>query len=227
MVSEILWKERVKEFCELVNLSNKSNGATAMAIYDRIKHNYVNADIERGFDDMIDHEIKLSWPICRKYFDKMRNIRIDAEAQRSKLKEKSDTATNLMTHAEIKDLIDMIIFKRKPDITPDFITANATIFLPGNRRLNVWIDPQDPNMKYGKAITVRYEQDGDHMARCLHLNLKMVNHKILTGEKSPGVMTRQGSLSIVDDEFIPELEINDDAIQGTLGLDEPTAIQPQ
>ncbi|MHB8110525.1 MAG: hypothetical protein ACYDHW_10895 [Syntrophorhabdaceae bacterium] len=221
MVSELIWKNRVKEFCELANLDAKRNGVTAMAIYDRIKDNYVNADIERGFDEMIDHEIKLSWSTCRRYFDKMRNIRMDADAQRSKAKEKTETV-DMMSHAEIKELIDMILLKKKPDTTPDYIKANATLFLPDNRRLDAWIDHSDPNFKYGKAITVRYEQDGGHMVRCLHLDLKMVNHKILTGENEPagamGTMGKQYPLKIVDDDFIPELEV-DDAVQGTLGLD--------
>lgn len=215
MVDEIVFKEKVKEFCELVNTSVKSNSGTGLAIYNRIKQNYVNDDIIRAFDDMVERETKLSFPICRKYFDKFRSIRMDTEAQRRRMTEKTETQPDMLP-GEIQELIDMILLKKKPNTyLADYLKANSTIFLKDGRCLSAWIDPEDPNLEYGKALSVTYEQDGEHTARRVSINLKMVNHKIL--------MPQQNRLALVDDDFIPELELpNVNDLQGTLGMDRPT-----
>ena len=87
--------------------------------------------------------------------------------------------------------------------------------------LVVWIDPDDPNLKVGRAVTISYEQRGDYVARVQHIRLDAVKHKILTRRSSEvvaGSARTQGALPVVDNDFIPELELPD-AIQDTLGLD--------
>ena len=211
MVSQEHFKDKVREFCELVNISAKSNAVTALAIYDRIKNDYVNDDVTRAFEDMIEGEIKLSFPICRRYLNKHRDIRMNIEAQRHRLQDKTDVKATMMSDSEVADVVAMILGK-KPNTLPksDYIKPNATIRTKDGKDLAVWIDTKDPNHAYGKAISVRYEQEGEHAVWVCSINLDMVKHKILTGMPSP--------VRLVDDDFIPELELPD-AIQESLGLD--------
>lgn len=211
MVSQEHFKDKVREFCELVNISAKSNAVTALAIYDRIKNDYINVDVTRAFEDMIEGEIKLSFPICRRYLNKHRDIRANIEAQQRRMQDRTDVKQTMMSDSQVADIVAMILGK-KPDTLPksDYIKPNATIRAKDGKDLAVWIDTKDPNYAYGKAISVRYEQRGEHAVRICSINLDMVNHRILTGRSAP--------LKAVDDDFIPELEIPD-AIQESLGLD--------
>lgn len=225
MVNEKLWINKIQEFCELANVNTKSTGPTAAAIYRKIEFNFTDDDMIRAVDEMIDNETKLTWPISRRYFEKFRSIRIDAEAQRSRMREKNDVEA-LMSHAEIKELIDSIINKKPGTVQEPYLKANATIWRKNGPPLSVWIDPDDPNLEPGKAVTIVYEQCGENMVRTQHIRLSMVRHKILSPRvDGPPAGKQQGGLSLVPpppddaDDFIPELEVPENAFQGTLNMD--------
>lgn len=93
--------------------------------------------------------------------------------------------------------------------------------------LSCWIDPDDSNMEPGKAVTIIYEQRGDQMVRTQHINLSMVNHRIFTKrppDRQPERRSPRSMLAppILDDDFIPELEVDENAYQGTLNVDKQT-----
>lgn len=211
MVNEKLWIKKIQDFCELMNASTKNTGPTASAIYKRIQHNFTDDDMIRAVDDMVDSEIsKLTYPIVKRFMTKFKEIRIGAEQQRRKLQERTEVE-QMMSHTEIKELIDSIIHK-KPGVTPapDHLKANATIWTKDGKSLDAWIDNDDPNIELGKAVTIVYEQAGDNMVRVQHIRPGMVRHKILT-KRPDGPPVRRGPQSMFapppEDDFIPELEI--------------------
>jgi len=211
MVNEKLWIKKVQEFCELANTSTKSNGATAAAIYRKIEFNFTDDDMIRAVDDMLDAEVtKLTYPGILRYLKKHKDLRINSELQRQKLKEKGETEVAL-TRQEIRELVNAVLEKKVNLSDDDYLRANSTIWTKDGRRLDVWIDPNDPNMEVGKALTLTYDQCGENLVRRLSIKLSMVNHKILTG--------RTDAARSPEDDFIPELEVPENAFQGTLNMD--------
>lgn len=206
-----LYKNKVREFCSLMNVSDLSTKPTAQAIYDRINQRFTDDDMIRAFDDMVEAEVsKLTYPIVKRYLTKYKEIRIGAEAQRRKLQEKTEVE-QMLTHSEIKELVDSIIHKKGIAPAPDYLKANATIWTKEGKSLDAWIDYDDPNMALGKAVTVVYEQAGDNMVRVQHIRLGMVRHKILT-KRADAPPVRRGPQSMFappppEDDFIPELEV--------------------
>jgi len=225
-VNKELYKNKVREFCNLTNVSDLSTKPTAQAIYDKINGRFTDDDMIRSFDEMMEAEvIKLTYPILKRYLNKFKEIRISADLQRKKIHEKNEVQ-EVMSHAEIKELIDAIIHKKPGAVqVPGFIKANATIWTKDGKSLDAWIDPNDSNFSTGKALTTVYEQRGDQMIRTQHIRLDIVKHKILT-KRTDGPPARRGPQSMFapkreDDDFIPELELPD-AIQGTFEVDGPT-----
>jgi hypothetical protein len=222
-VTKELYKNKVKEFCSLMNVNDLSQKPTAQAIFDRINGRFTDDDMIRAFDDMVESEVsKLTYPTLKRYLTKYKEIRVSADLQRKKSQEKTDVE-NMMSHAEIKELVDIIIHK-KPGTTPapDFLKTNATIWTKDGRSLDAWIDPNDPNMQPGKAVTIVYEQQGDNMVRTQHIRLGMVKHKILTKIDRPPERKRAQSMfapKVVEDDFIPELEVDENAFQDSFNMD--------
>lgn len=225
-----LYKNKVKDFCNLMNVNDLSNRPTAMAIFDKINDRFTDDDMVRSFDEMMEAEvIKLTYPILMRYLRKYKELRIGAELQRRKLREKNEVKEVMMTHAEIAELVDAVINKKPTSIqVPDFIQSNATIWTRDGRALSAYIDPNDPNLEPGKAIGIVYEQHGDQMVRAMHIMLGMVKHRILTKRQAgpPGHGGSQLMFGPPPDPDFPhepeELELPHDAYQGTLGMDRPT-----
>lgn len=221
-----LYKNKVRDFCNLMNVNDLSNKPTAMAIFDRINGRFTDDDVVRSFDEMMEAEvIKLTYPILMRYLRKYKEVRVGAELQRRKLREKNEVKDVMMTHAEIAELVEAVINKKPTSLqVPDFIKSNATIWTKDGKALSAYVDLNDPNMEPGKGITVVYEQHGDQMVRAMHIRLGMVRHRILT-TRTDGPPARRGPQSMFapppEDDFIPELEVTDDDVQGTLGLDGP------
>jgi len=226
-VNKELYKNKVRDFCNLMNVNDLSNKPTAMAIFDRINGRFTDDDMVRSFDEMMEAEvIKLTYPILMRYLRKYKETRVGAELQRRKLREKNEVKDIMMTHAEIAELVDAVINKKPTSVqVPDFIKANATIWTKEGKALSAYIDPNDTNLEPGKAITIVYEQHGDQMVRAMHIRPSMVRHRILT-PRMDGPPARRGPQSMFEppppeDDFIPELEVTDEDVQGTLGLDGP------
>lgn len=216
-----LYKNKVREFCNLMNVSDLSTKPTAQAIYDRINGRYTDDDMIRSFDEMMEAEvIKLTYPILKRYLTKYKEIRVSADQQRQKMQQKADI-DEALSHEQIKQLIDGILNKTNPVPGSDYLKPNSTVRTNDGHMLAVWIDPDDPNLKVGRAVTISYDQRGDYVARVQHIRLDAVKHKILTRRSSEVVAGRaraQGALPVDDNDFIPELELPD-AIQESLGLD--------
>lgn len=215
-----LYKNKVKDFCNLMNVSDLSTKPTAQAIYDKINGRFTDDDMVRSFDEMMEAEvIKLTYPILMRYLKKYKDIRVTAQLQRDKLKAHHETEVAL-TRPEIQELI-RTVFEKKGwrDDGEEHLTANATVVMPDGKVLPVWIDMTDPNMQIGKAITIVHVQRGEQTVRTQRIKLKMVRHRILTKRSEPSGMRSMFVPPPTDDDFIPELEVPDDVVQGTLGLD--------
>ena len=218
-----LYKAKVKDFCNLMNVSDLSTKPTAQAIYDKINGRFTDDDMVRSFDEMMEAEvIKLTYPILMRYLKKYKDIRVTAQLQRDKLKIHHETEVAL-SRPEIQELIHTVIEKKgwKAD-GHDYLSARDTVVMPDGRVLPVWVDWTDPNLQPGRAITIVHVQRGDQMVRTQRVNFRIVRHKILTKRNYPGaVQSMFAPPPPTDDDFIPELEVTDDAIQDSLGLDGP------
>jgi hypothetical protein len=209
-VNKELYKAKVREFCSLMNVSDLSTKPTAQAIFDKIDGRFTDDDMVNSFNDMMEAEvIKLTYPILMRYLRKYKEVRVGVELQRRKLQERNEVE-QVLTHAEIRKLIDSIIHKT-PGAGHDYLRANATIWRKNGSPLAVYIDPTDPNLEHGKAVTIVYEQHGEQMVRASHIRLGMVRHKILT-KRTDGPPVRRGPQSMFappppEDDFIPELEV--------------------
>lgn len=216
-----LYKNKIKEFCSLMNVNDLSQKPTAQAIFERVNGRFTDDDMIRAFDDMVESEVtKLTYPTLKKFLMKYREIRVSADIQRRKSQERSGIE-DIMSHAEIKELIDNIIHKKPGAVSVSFFKSNSVVLTKDGRRLDVWINPYDPNLEPGKAVTIVYEQKGEYTIRTQHINLGMVDHKILT-RRAVDMVGGRGSEQValpMDEDFIPELEVPDNAFQGTLGLD--------
>lgn len=217
-----LYKNKVKDFCNLMNVSDLSTKPTAQAIYDRINGRFTDDDVVRSFDEMMEAEvIKLTYPILMRYLKKYKDIRVTAQLQREKIKTHYETEVAL-TRPEIQELIRTVFEKKgRKDDGEEHLAANATVVMPDGKILPVWIDMADPNMQVGKAIAIVHVQRGEQTVRTQRIKLKMVRHKILTKRSEPKGAQSMFAPPPTDDDFIPELEV-DNAVQDTLNLDGPT-----
>lgn len=229
MVNKELYKAKVKEFCNLVNTSDLSTKPTAQAIWERIYDKFTDDDMIKAFDDMTEAEVtKLTYPVVLRYLRKHKDVRIHVQQQKDKARIRSDIETALLTHQEISDMVQAVLQKRNDEGAvkrPPVIKPNSVIVRRDGTRVSAWIDHDDNNMIIGKVLTLNYEErGGGHMVRSLTIDLKQVKHMIFTGRTAIGEPGRaQERLALpVDDDFIPELEVPDNAFQGSLGLDRQT-----
>jgi hypothetical protein len=212
MINKDFYDEKMLEAFKLMAVENRGMREMARFAFEKVQRDFENLDLQRSLDELVESDQhRFGFSTLLRLLKKYRDIRITSDYQRRKAYEKTETEKTL-SHEEIAKLVNDVLVKKQPvEGGKPYLRANSTIHGKDGSQRAVWIDPDDPNMVVGRALTLTYNYDAGVMARRLIVNLSMVNHTFVDNivdryPKAYKVRGEQPEL-VYDDEFVPEADI--------------------
>lgn len=199
MIMRELYTEKMREAKLLLNAAILT--AAVDAIYDRIKDKYIQQDFEYAIEALIERGDKISYPALKKYLERYKQTRLDAERQRDKMKESREKRDISKCPAPIAEMVKAYIDRNsaaleKFDMKQPFLKGNAVIIAEDGRRKDAIVDCNDE--AFIKSLIRSKEQNGENITNVAYISketkyIELSKHEIST----PATAYR-------DSDFIPE-----------------------
>ncbi len=92
MIGKDFYKQKMEELFKLMGIASKQMYEMATVLYERIRFNYTDNDLEEALLDIAENEhIKITAPVILKYLNTKRSIRLEKEAKLKKEQEEKES----------------------------------------------------------------------------------------------------------------------------------------
>jgi len=154
MITELDLRRELKQAGILLNAPVKTEFATE--VYERIAHRYNLEDLKTALTDLLDSEVRLTYPALNKRLREAKSTRMDV----SNGKEKQEELRGVLC-PEIMNMVNAVISGDKAALekygmSAPLIVPNCVVIGKDGRRRHMFIDPKQPGMD---AALVRGKDD--------------------------------------------------------------------
>jgi poly-gamma-glutamate capsule biosynthesis protein CapA/YwtB (metallophosphatase superfamily) len=155
MITELDLRRELKQTGILLNAPIKTEFATE--VYQRIAHRYDLEDLKAALSDLLDSEVRLTYPALNKRLREAKSLRVDASNGKGKAEEIKGTLC-----PEIMDMVAAVISGDKAALErygmgSPMITPNCVVIGKDGRRRHLYIDHNQPGMDAART-TARDER---------------------------------------------------------------------
>jgi len=182
-MTESFFKAKIIETSQLLGLDAKRTSETSKVIYDRIKWNYVDDDLNRALGAMLDEDVhRLTYPLLKRQLNKFKYMRVSAELVSKKAQAVRETEEVLKQNLPIREMVEAIVSKdqeklKKFGLNGPHLKSNAVVIAKDGTKREMCIDANQPG--FDAAITRVQELEDRELINRIYINLSQVEHKAL------------------------------------------------
>ena len=182
-MTESFFKSKMIEISQLLGFDAKRTSETSKAIYDRIKWNYLDVDLDNALSAMLDEDVhKLTYPLLKRQLNKFKFMRVNSENLNKKIQATKETAETLKQNLPIREMVDAITSRdpaklKKYSFDAPLLKSNAVVVAKDGTKREIYINTNQPG--FDDAITRVQELDDKELINRAHINLSMVDHKVI------------------------------------------------